>query len=136
MFTLQSDSRWAKFVWLLVAAIFIADLLLPRQFNIVFAYLLAHFMAIFFKEKGDVFLLAVATTTLTIIAVFFKTLDAPVEQILFERIPPVVSFWAAAFFVVHYMVLRDEVGHWVFWVRWRGAGYPRETVCGLPQNGR
>lgn len=107
MFTLQSDARWAKFVWLLVAVIFIADLLLPRQFNIVFAYLLAHFMAIFFKEKGDVFLLAVATTTLTIIAVFFKTLDAPVEQILFERIPPVVSFWAAAFFVVHYMVLRE-----------------------------
>lgn len=107
MFTLQSDTRWSKFVWLLVAVIFIADLLLPRQFNIVFAYLLAHFMAIFFKEKGDVFLLAVVTTTLTIISVFFRPLDAPVEQILFERIPPVLSFWAAAFFVMRFMVLRE-----------------------------
>lgn len=107
MFTLQSDSRWSKFVWLLVAVIFIADLLLPRQFNIVFAYLLAHFMGIFFREKGDVFLLAVVTTTLTIVAVFIKPQVAPIEEILFERIPPVVSFWAAAFFVVRFIALRE-----------------------------
>lgn len=107
MFTLQSDSRWSKFVWLLVAAIFIADLLLPRQFNIVFAYLLAHFMAIFFKEKGDVFLLAVATTTLTVVAIFIKPQEALLDEILLERIPPIVSFWAAAFFVVRFIALRE-----------------------------
>lgn len=107
MFTLQSDTRWSKLVWLLVVAVFIGDLLLPKQFNIVFAYLLAHFMAIFFKEKGDVFLLAVITTTLTILAVFFKPREAPLEEILFERFPPIVSFWAAAFFVVRYINLRE-----------------------------
>ncbi|HOY04842.1 MAG TPA: PAS domain-containing sensor histidine kinase [Saprospiraceae bacterium] len=107
MFTLQSDTRWSKLVWLLVVAVFIGDLLLPKQFNIVFAYLLAHFMAIFFKEKGDVFLLAVITTTLTILAVFFKPQEAPLEEILFERFPPIVSFWAAAFFVVRYINLRE-----------------------------
>ncbi len=107
MFTLQSDARWARLVWLLVVAVFIADLLLPRQFNIVFAYLLAHFMAIFFKEKGDVFLLAVATTTLTIIIVFIKPQDDLLNEILLERIPPVVSFWAAAFFVVRFIGLRE-----------------------------
>ncbi|MBL7779727.1 MAG: PAS domain S-box protein [Saprospiraceae bacterium] len=107
MFTLQYDNRWAKLVWLLVVVVFIGDMLLPKEFNIVFAYLLAHFMAIFFKEKGDVFLLAVVTTALTVLAVFFKPQEAPLQEILLERVPPVVSFWAAAFFVVRYISLRE-----------------------------
>ncbi len=108
MRTLGSDSRWSRLIWLLVAAVFVADLLLPRQFDIVFAYLLAHFLAISFKEKSDVLLLAVVTTSLTIIAAVFKPHDAPFEQMFLERMPPVVSFWAAAFFVVRFIALRDE----------------------------
>ncbi|MCA0238900.1 MAG: PAS domain-containing sensor histidine kinase [Bacteroidetes bacterium] len=107
MFTIQYDNRWAKLVWLLVVVVFIGDMLLPKEFNIVFAYLLAHFMAIFFKEKGDVFLLAVVTTALTVLAVFFKPQEAPLQEILLERVPPVISFWAAAFFVVRYISLRE-----------------------------
>jgi len=48
MRTLRSDSRWSRLIWFLVAAVFVADLLLPWQFDIVFAYLLAHFLAISF----------------------------------------------------------------------------------------
>ncbi len=107
MFDLHS-ARWARFIWLLVALIFVADLLLPRQFDIVFAYLLAHFLAISFREKGDVILLAVVTTTLTIIGAVFKPHEVPFEDMLLERLPPVISFWAAAFFVVRFISLRDE----------------------------
>ena len=34
------------FIWLLVAAVFFADLLLPRRFDLAFAYLLPHFLAV------------------------------------------------------------------------------------------
>lgn len=107
MLTLQSDPRRSKLIWLLVAVVFAADLLLPRQFDIVFAYLLAHFLAIFFREKSDVVLLAVVTTVLTIIGAVLKPHEAPLEEILLERLPPIVSFWAAAFFVVRYIMLRE-----------------------------
>jgi PAS domain S-box-containing protein len=48
---------------------------------------------------------------LTIIAVFFKPQEAPLEEILLERVPPVVSFWAAAFFVMRYISLRETEQH-------------------------
>ncbi len=107
MFTFRSDANWSRLIWILVATVFIVDLLLPRQFDIVFAYLLAHFLAIFFKEKSDVILLAVVTTVLTIIGGVIKPHDAPLGQILLERVPPIVSFWAAAFFVVRFIILRE-----------------------------
>lgn len=107
MMTFRSDTNWSRFIWLLVAAVFIGDLLLPRQFDIVFAYLLAHFLAIFFREKSDVLLLAVVTTVLTIIGAVFKPQEIPLEQMLLERVPPILSFWAAAFFVVRFIMLRE-----------------------------
>ncbi|MDO8368957.1 MAG: PAS domain-containing sensor histidine kinase [Saprospiraceae bacterium] len=107
MFTFRTDNQKSRFIWLLVAGIFMADLLLPRQFDIVFAYLLAHFLAIFFKEKSDVLLLAVVTTTLTIIGAVVKPHEVPLEQMLLERLPPMLSFWAAAFFVVRFITLRE-----------------------------
>jgi len=107
MRTLNSNSRLARLIWLLVSAVFMADLLLPPQFDIVFAYLLAHFLAIFFREKSDVLLLAVVTTTLTVVAAVFKPHELPLQQILLERLPPIVSFWAAAFFVVRFIALRE-----------------------------
>ncbi len=110
MFTFRSDAHWTRLIWLLVAAVFAADLLLPRQFDIVFAYLLAHFLAIYFKEKSDVLLLAVVTTTLTVIGSVFKPQELPLEQILLERLPPILSFWAAAIFVVRFISLRELEG--------------------------
>ena len=107
MQTFQSDTKRSRFIWLLVAAVFVADLLLPRQFDIVFAYLLAHFLAIFFKEKSDVLLLAVVTTVLTIMGAVLRPAEVPLEQILLERLPPILSFWAAAFFVVRFISLRE-----------------------------
>lgn len=107
MLTLRSAPRWSRLIWLLVAGVFVADVLLPREFDIVFAYLLAHFLAISFKEKSDVLLLAVVTTSLTIIAAAFKPHEAPFEQLLMERLPPILSFWAAAFFVVRFISLRE-----------------------------
>jgi len=110
MFTFRSDSNWSRFIWLLVAAIFVADFLLPPQFDIVFAYLLAHFLAVYFEEKSDVLLLAVVTTTLTVIGAVIKPLEVPLQQILLERLPPMFSFWAAAFFVVRFISLREIEG--------------------------
>lgn len=110
MFTFRSDAQWSRFIWVLVAAVFVADLLLPRQFDIVFAYLLAHFLAIFFKEKSDVLLLAVVTTVLTVMGAVFKPQEVPLQQMLLERVPPVLGFWAAAFFVVRFITLRDMEG--------------------------
>ncbi len=107
MRTIKSNIRLARLIWLLVGAVFVADLLLPIQFDIVFAYLLAHFLAIFFREKSDVLLLAVVTTTLTIVAVVFKPHEVPLQAIMLERMPPIVSFWAAAFFVVRFIDLRE-----------------------------
>ncbi len=101
-------TRWARLIWAFVALIFVADLLLPRQFDIVFAYLLAHFLAIFFKEKSDVLFLAVMTTTLTVIGAALKPHEVPFEDMLLERLPPVLSFWAAAFFVVRFISMRNE----------------------------
>ncbi|GAB4492080.1 MAG: hypothetical protein OHK0019_13310 [Saprospiraceae bacterium] len=107
MLTLRSTPRWSRLIWLLVAVVFVADLLLPREFNIVFVYLLAHFLAISFKEKSDVLLLAVVTTSLAIIAAALKPHEAPLEQMLVERLPPILTFWAAAFFVVQFIALRE-----------------------------
>lgn len=107
MRTLRSNTRLARLIWLLVAGVFAADLLLPPQFDIVFAYLLAHFLAIFFREKSDVLLLAVVTTTLTIVATVLKPHEVPLEQMFLERLPPILSFWAAAFFVMRFIALRE-----------------------------
>lgn len=52
MFTFRSDVNLSRFIWLLAATIFAADLLLPQRFDIVFMYLLAHFTAIFLKKKA------------------------------------------------------------------------------------
>ncbi|MEQ1746290.1 MAG: PAS domain-containing sensor histidine kinase [Saprospiraceae bacterium] len=97
-----------RLIWILVAAIFAADLLLPWRFDIVFAYLVAHFLAIFFRNKNDVVLLAVVTTTLTVMGAALKPLEIPLQQALLERLLPVLSFWAAAFFVIRFISLREE----------------------------
>lgn len=110
MFTLKGEATWARLIWLLVTGVFIADLLLPHQFDIAFAYLLAHFLAISFREKSDVLLLAVVTTTLTIIGAVVKPQELPLQQMWLERVPPIVSFWAAAYFVVRFITLRELEG--------------------------
>ncbi len=110
MLTFRSDTKWSRFIWVFVAISFVADLLLPRQFNMVFAYLLAHFLAIFFKEKSDVLLLAVVTTVLTIIGATIKPHESPLGDELLARIIPILSFWAAAFFVVRFISIRDQEG--------------------------
>lgn len=110
MFTFDSNVRWSRFVWVLVAAVFAVDLILPWQFDIVFAYLLAHFLAIYFREKSDVLLLAVVTTALAILGAVFKPRELPLEQMLLERVLPVMSFWAAAFFVIRFISLREIEG--------------------------
>lgn len=106
MNSFRNETIWSRFIWVLVAGIFAADLLLPRQFDIVFAYLLAHFLAIYFREKSDVLLLAVVTTTLTVIGTVIKPQEMPLEQVLLERLPPILSFWAAAIFVMRFITLR------------------------------
>jgi PAS domain S-box-containing protein len=108
MFTFQNNNNWSKLIWALVFSVFIADLTLPPAFDIVYMYLLAHFLAIFFREKNDVLLLAVLTTMLTIAGAVIQHGEAPQAQILLERMPPIASFWAAALFVVRFILLRDK----------------------------
>jgi PAS domain S-box-containing protein len=88
--------------------VLLADLLLPGAFPVVYAYLLAHFLAIFFREKSDVLLLAVVTTTLTVIGAVLKPREAPLEEMLLERVPAVLCFWAAAFFVGRFIGMREK----------------------------
>ncbi len=110
MFNFHIEPKWSRFIWLLVSVVFAADLFLPQQFDVAFAYLLAHFLAIYFKEKGDVLLLAVVTTSLTIFGAVLKPYGIPLEQLLLQRTPPILSFWAAAFFVIRFITLRDLEG--------------------------
>lgn len=107
MFTFHTGAKWARLIWVLVATVFVTDILLPRQFDIVYLYLLSHFLAIFFKEKSDVLLLAVVTTTLTIFGAVVRPQEVPLQEILLERMPPILSFWAAAFFVIRFIALRN-----------------------------
>ncbi|MBL7825156.1 MAG: PAS domain S-box protein, partial [Saprospiraceae bacterium] len=108
MLTFQHNTHFARLTWLLVGIVFLADYLLPRLYDVVFAYLLAHFLAIFFRERSDVLLLAVVTSVLTIVGLVFKPHDAPWGQMLLERTPAIISFWAAAFFVIKFIALREE----------------------------
>lgn len=110
MFIFRSDVNWSRFCWLLVAAVFAADVLLPRRFDLAFAYLLPHFLAIFFRQKSDVLLLAVITTILTMLGGLLKPHALPLEQILLARVPTILGFWAAAFFVIRFIALREQEG--------------------------
>jgi PAS domain S-box-containing protein len=103
----KNNIYWARLVWGIVALVFTTDLMISRQYDIVFVYLLAHFLAIYFREKSDVLLLAVVTTTLTIVGAFLKPHEIPFEQMLLQRLPPMLSFWAAAFFVIRFIILRE-----------------------------
>jgi PAS domain S-box-containing protein len=106
----RNNADRPRLIWILVAIIFVVDLLLPWRFDIAFAYLIAHFLAIFFRNKNDVVLLAVVTTTLTIMGAALKPVEIPLQQALLERLLPVLSFWAAAFFVIRFIGLREEEG--------------------------
>jgi PAS domain S-box-containing protein len=108
MIGISYNTHISRLIWLLTSLIFVADLLLPRHYDVVFAYSVAHFMAVFFREKNNVILLAVVTSSLTLIGVAFKPHDAPYEEMLLERVSALVVFWAAAFFVLRFIMLREE----------------------------
>jgi PAS domain S-box-containing protein len=99
---------WPRLIALLVISVFTADLLLPEQQGTVFAYVLALFLAIFLKEKSDVLLLTVCTTVLTIIGAVANAQNSPINLVLLSRVIPVLIFWAAAFFVIQYISLREK----------------------------
>ncbi|MFN0034808.1 MAG: ATP-binding protein [Saprospiraceae bacterium] len=107
MLTARNYTPEPRLVWLIVAIVFVTDLFLPRQFDIAFAYLLPLFLAIFFRKKNHVLWLTVITTTLTIIAAAFKPHDFSLGETLLERLPAVLSCWAAAFFALRFIVLRE-----------------------------
>lgn len=97
-----------KLLWLLVAGVFAADLLLPSHWDVSFGYLLALFLAVSFKEKSDVLLLAVIITVLSVIAAVLKPQEAPLEETMFERLPAIAGIWAFGFFVIRFIALREE----------------------------
>lgn len=104
----QYNNGFARLIWLLVPIIFVADVLLPRQYDVVAAYLLAHFLSISFKEKSDVLLLAVVTTALAILGLAFKPHESPLAEMTLARLPVIVTLWAATFFVIRFIQMRDE----------------------------
>jgi PAS domain S-box-containing protein len=99
---------WPRLIAMLVVSVFAADLLMPDLSSIVFAYVLAMFLAIFLKEKSDVLLLTVVTTVLTIVGALVNANDTPVNMVLFSRVLPILILWAAAFFVIQYIALREK----------------------------
>ncbi|MCB0573796.1 MAG: PAS domain-containing sensor histidine kinase, partial [Saprospiraceae bacterium] len=108
VFTLPNIPRQARRIWFLIIVVFIADLLLPRNWDVAFGYLLAMFLSFTFREKSDVLLLAVITTVLAIIAAMLKPQEVPLERMLFERLPAILGFWASAFFVIRFIELRED----------------------------
>jgi PAS domain S-box-containing protein len=106
--TFRSRPLWSQLTWVLVALTFVADVFTPPTFGVASLYLLAILLGVFFHEKNDVLLLAVATTMLTIAGVVVGDRTAPIEQMLLDRLTIVVGLWAAAYFVIHFIALRSE----------------------------
>ncbi len=105
--TNKSNILWARLVWILTTFVFFADWLLPQQYNLAFAYLLAHFLAISFKEKGDVLLLAVITSALTIIGAVIKPREILLDEVLLGRVPVLLCLWAATYLVIRFITMRN-----------------------------
>lgn len=106
--TLRSNPFWAPATWLLVAMIFVADIFIPRQFDVASGYLLVIFLGVLFREKNDVMLLVIASTVLAIIGAAFKLDEAPLDQLLSERVASLFGIWVAGFFVIRFIGLRNE----------------------------
>lgn len=107
MFTFRSDVHWSRFTWFIVAAVFATDTSSSWDIDIVFAYLLAQFLAVHFKEKSDVLLLTVVTTTLTVAGAVWHMRNEPLEYLLLKRALQIVSFWMSAYFVIRFITMRD-----------------------------
>jgi PAS domain S-box-containing protein len=107
MLTFRSDVHWSRFTWLIVAGIFVTDISISWEIDIVFAYLLAQFLAVHFKEKSDVLLLTVVTTTLTVVGAVLRMQHEPLEYLLLKRALQIISFWMVAYFVIRFIVMRD-----------------------------
>ena len=110
MFSLLVFSRRSNLIWLLLSGVFTLDLLFPSHWDLAFGYLLALFLSVSFKEKSDVLLLAVIVTVLSVMAAVVRPQEAPLQDMLFERLPAIAGCWASAFFVIRFIAMR-EVEH-------------------------
>lgn len=97
-----------RLIWGMIAFVFVLDLILPQHFDVAFAYLIVHFLAFYFATKNDVLLLTVVSITLTILAIFIKPAEMPLQDALLDRLLPILGFCAAAFFCIQFIELRDQ----------------------------
>jgi len=109
MVSFSSNIHWTRAAWLSAGLVFVVNWLLPMGVDLSVFYLFPIFLSIYFKEKSDVFLLAVVVTTLSILFLFLR----PVSEMdmfrsaLLNNIPLLMSIWIAAFLVIRFIDFRE-----------------------------
>ena len=95
-------------VYLLIAAIFIADLLVPDYgANLAYLYMLPLITSVSFKVKNDVLLVGVVVTSLTITAIFLQPQTDGFSRLLLDRTTAILAIWAAVFLVMQIVEMRN-----------------------------
>jgi PAS domain S-box-containing protein len=103
----RSNTHLSRLAWLVAASVFIVALLAPPQIELTFLFLGVVFLAIFFKEKSDALLMAVVVTTMIVLACAFNPGDKTFPEKLMDRLPEIFACWAATYFVIRFMLLRE-----------------------------
>ncbi len=101
-------SRPILLIWLLSAAIFLLDVLIPQQGNVALLYLLPVLLGLLLKEKNDIVLLGLIATVLSVAPVFLQNNELPVQVRFFDRIISVLGIWAAGYLVLRIKYLKDD----------------------------
>lgn len=103
----RSNTHLSRLAWVVAASVFVVALLAPPQIELTFLFLGAVFLAIFFKEKSDALLMAVVVTTMIVLACAFNPGDKTFPEKLIESAPEIFACWAATYFVIRFMLLRE-----------------------------
>lgn len=90
---------------------FILDVWVLESDSIPFLHLLAVLIGVFFRERNDVILVAVAATALVVVAAVvhhYEGTALPLQQILFGRTFALISLWAGTYVVSLVQRMRQE----------------------------
>ena len=94
--------------WLSALTVFATDFLISSPFDLTYFYPVILLTAIFFREKNDVILLSVAMTVMLVGSATLKfSGELSIEEMLFKRMPVVISLALAAYLLIRYIDLRQ-----------------------------
>jgi PAS domain S-box-containing protein len=98
-------------IWLFTASVFVLDAWVVEESNLSFIYLLVIMLGLLYRERNDVILLGVISTTLTIGAVIIRYQngsEAPLDQLLFARVLSIAGIWTGAYLVITILTMRRD----------------------------